>query len=723
MPHHGAAALSCHHPRSIETLYPTPSADWSARDVATAVERVRARAPPVRFYLYDAPVLPVSVRRELAKVERCGVFGPSGKQYHYGGEYWFLRSLVDHPWRVANASEAELLVIPSLHAFQVPRGRGGAPKSTFCRGLTPQTAITGAIMRTHEWRTRKADHVYVSLDWEYSCLPTPPSDDKLVGASTANGCMASAPTNTPTGDGRASHADEHPRTGGDEGAPRPRVHPRAELFHAFVEARWSDPMVGPIYRHKPPQPSGQRLLVAPYVDNGHGLEHHEPAQYAQRWAADELLAGAAYAEGAALMGDAVIDALPLPSDGGRGGGGGDAAGALLIGGSSSSTGPASATAGAAAPSAAQAQVQAQVGAVGAAPTAGSGGPQRNITFFFGGRSSRNIGPGKKGLGYYVRWALMRHWRREQSSTAANHAAPAGGAEPVSAPTTIGGVDAGTQTSTSSSSSSSSSSAAQAPGSLPRATPLLDAVMIVDSDRSRDRLEVPFCNASARGDASPAVHAASKTCLVRCEGLQDQVRGACHGSYRAAEMLRRARFALCLRGDIPSSPRPYDAIRYGAIPVFISDHLWRVGLPFQCWVPWRLLSHSIAEAAFLHDPGGALRNISDSTNAHTENRMRMLLGHFARDLLWRHPRSRVAENILLTAANARRRAAAATGAGGAPGASGDGGRRSRLPCCPLEDLDENSAEDAAPDLRKGPDKPDATRTKPLWVSTVLANELI
>ena len=37
-------------------------------------------------------------------------------------------------------------------------------------------------MRTHEWRTRKADHVYVSLDWEYSCLPTPPSDDKLVGA-------------------------------------------------------------------------------------------------------------------------------------------------------------------------------------------------------------------------------------------------------------------------------------------------------------------------------------------------------------------------------------------------------------------------------------------------------------------------------------------------------------------------------------------------------------
>lgn len=116
MPHHGAS-LSCHHPRSIETLFPTSSADWSARDVAMAVERVRARAPPVRFYLYDEPVLPVSVRRELDRVERCGMFGPSGKQYHYGGEYWFLRSLIDHPWRVANASEAELLVIPSLFSF------------------------------------------------------------------------------------------------------------------------------------------------------------------------------------------------------------------------------------------------------------------------------------------------------------------------------------------------------------------------------------------------------------------------------------------------------------------------------------------------------------------------------------------------------------------------------------------------------------------------------
>ena len=52
--------------------------------------------PPTRFYLYDAPDIPTSVERELAAMLRCQA---SSKLYPYGGEYWFLRSLVSHPWR------------------------------------------------------------------------------------------------------------------------------------------------------------------------------------------------------------------------------------------------------------------------------------------------------------------------------------------------------------------------------------------------------------------------------------------------------------------------------------------------------------------------------------------------------------------------------------------------------------------------------------------------
>ena len=33
---------------------------------------------------------------------------------------------------------------------------------------------------------------------------------------------------------------------------------------------------------------------------------------------------------------------------------------------------------------------------------------------------------------------------------------------------------------------------------------------------------------------------------------------------------------------------------GTLPVFVSDELWSVGLPFQCLVPWRRFAFSVAE---------------------------------------------------------------------------------------------------------------------------------
>ena len=54
----------------------------------------------------------------------------------------------------------------------------------------------------------------------------------------------------------------------------------------------------------------------------------------------------------------------------------------------------------------------------------------------------------------------------------------------------------------------------------------------------------------------------RDCVPSCETLDvnHATHGVCHGKYQPGNMLLRSRFALCLRGDIPTSPRPYDAMR-------------------------------------------------------------------------------------------------------------------------------------------------------------------
>ena len=95
------------------------------------------------------------------------------------------------------------------------------------------------------------------------------------------------------------------------------------------------------------------------------------------------------------------------------------------------------------------------------------------------------------------------------------------------------------------------------------------------------------------------------------------------------------------------------MRYGAIPIIVSDNIFSVGVPFQCWVPWRLLSLQLREADFMLDAGAALANATRALHPYAEARMRELIAHFSMDVLWRHPKSRVAENILRTADRWRR----------------------------------------------------------------------
>ena len=274
--------------------------------------------------------------------------------------------------------------------------------------------------------------------------------------------------------------------------------------------------------------------------------------------------------------------------------------------------------------------------------------RRNVTFFFGGRTSTRIGPGRAQMGYYVRWSLMRQWQHQHPRPRNETGAPRHLSQHV----------------------------------------LSHHLLIIDSDRGKDWPAVRLCEKSAvpsavslgvlekssDRDLTAAVkqqplpppqqqHACLSSCAPQVS--RDGTAGACVGHY-SPTLLLRTRFALCLRGDIPSSPRPYDALRYGAIPIVVSDHVWRMGMPFQCWVPWREITRSINETDLMHDLGSALHNVTTSLSPVAEERMRELIAHFRRDVLWRHPTSRVAENVLMAAHRWRDRGAPLRG------------------CCPLPD---------------------------------------
>ena len=144
--------------------------------------------------------------------------------------------------------------------------------------------------------------------------------------------------------------------------------------------------------------------------------------------------------------------------------------------------------------------------------------------------------------------------------------------------------------------------------------------------------------SLPGNAAPCRAAVSTNCRS----------GRSNNAFR--NLMARARFNLMLRGDSPSSRRLYDGIAAGALSVLVSDQLWAVGLPFGCLVPWRRMAFTLAERPFLSAAGAAdtLRQL-DSLSPQTLQRMQRVANRHRRDLLWNVNGSRVAENLLLTAA--------------------------------------------------------------------------
>jgi hypothetical protein len=129
---------------------------------------------------------------------------------------------------------------------------------------------------------------------------------------------------------------------------------------------------------------------------------------------------------------------------------------------------------------------------------------------------------------------------------------------------------------------------------------------------------------------------------------DWASSPCTGDVENKDMLQHSQFALCPRGDNPTSQRLYDAVNYGAIPIFISDDSFLTSNPFQCFVPYNHISLTISEAACSEDCGVALKNATSRFDAAALHRTRQMIRHFRKDLLWKTEGSRVMENLLLTA---------------------------------------------------------------------------
>jgi len=180
-------------------------------------------------------------------------------------------------------------------------------------------------------------------------------------------------------------------------------------------------------------------------------------------------------------------------------------------------------------------------------------------------------------------------------------------------------------------------------SMPKGT------VLVTSGTPTKSLGAPF-NSSSSNYTGAFINESAFIMMPECPDLNHVSCMQCRGRYEPDIQLR-AEFTVAPRGDNPTSPRIYEGPAFGAIPVIISDDIYKYAMPFQCLVPYNSFSLQVPEAACNTNCGIALSNAVNISQA-AKDRKRELLKHFQRDLLWDIPGSRVAENILLDMAQWR-----------------------------------------------------------------------
>ena len=112
----------------------------------------------------------------------------------------------------------------------------------------------------------------------------------------------------------------------------------------------------------------------------------------------------------------------------------------------------------------------------------------------------------------------------------------------------------------------------------------------------------------------------------------------------SDWLENSKISLMIRGHDYHSERLYTTLGYGSINLIFSDYLFETGIPFQCFVPWKEFTLQIKSEKFFKDPQKSLKSIASLTNKQLSHIQEKIF-RYQKDVLWNHPESRVAENVL------------------------------------------------------------------------------
>lgn len=113
-------------------------------------------------------------------------------------------------------------------------------------------------------------------------------------------------------------------------------------------------------------------------------------------------------------------------------------------------------------------------------------------------------------------------------------------------------------------------------------------------------------------------------------------------------LAESKFNLQFTQDSSRSQKLENAAQVGTFNIFLDDNALDSLLPFPCILPWTRMSYYMNKSVFLKDPAAVLADAVNRDNSTFAARLEAYQSHLP-DILWTHPKSRVAENVLLTAA--------------------------------------------------------------------------
>jgi len=114
----------------------------------------------------------------------------------------------------------------------------------------------------------------------------------------------------------------------------------------------------------------------------------------------------------------------------------------------------------------------------------------------------------------------------------------------------------------------------------------------------------------------------------------------------SQVLENSNFTLCLRGDTLGSDRWINAMVAGTALIAVADSSAELDwLPFPKVVPWHDIVLVIPRREFRKNPARALRKVIQETSSHRLQQLQELSRHYAADLDWSAPHSRMLKNML------------------------------------------------------------------------------